>query len=96
MSTTHLSEAEKSKRREFVRDLRAANQQRTTVEDRAKSRETSATEWAAWLHRKMDESGCTDPTELLPYILAKVEQTIDDRVAAAIADIKQTFRKALS
>jgi hypothetical protein len=96
MPAAPLTEAERSKRRELVRDLRAANQQRTTVEARSKQREDAAAEWTAWLHRRMDESGCTDPVELLPDILATIEQRIEDRVAAAIAEIKQTFRKAMS
>jgi hypothetical protein len=96
MSTTTQSEAEKTRRRELVRDMRAANQRGISVEERTKQREDAATEWATWLHRKMDESGCTDPTELLPYILAKLEQATDDKVAAAVAEIKQTLRKALT
>jgi hypothetical protein len=96
MSTTQLSENERSRRRELVRDLRAANQRGISVEQRTKQREDAAAEWTAWLHRRMDESGCTDPVELLPDILAKIEQTIDDRVGAAVAGIKQTLRKALT
>jgi hypothetical protein len=95
-TTTQLSEEERVRRRELVRDMRAANQRGISVEQRTKLREDAAAEWTAWLHRRMDESGCTDPVELLPDILAKIEQTIDDRVAAAIAEIKQTFRKAMS
>jgi hypothetical protein len=95
-TTTQLSEDERVRRREYVRDMRAANQQHTTIESRTKQRADAAAEWATWLHRKMDESGCTDPVELLPYILAKIEQTIDDRVAAAVDGIKRALRKALT
>jgi hypothetical protein len=95
-TTTHQSEAERVRRRELVRDMRAANQRGISIEQREKQRADAAAEWTQWLHQKMESSGCTDPVELLPDILAKIEQTIDDRVAAAIAEIKQTLRKAMS
>ena len=95
-TTTQLSEEERVRRRELVRDMRAANQRGISVEQRTKLREDAAAEWTAWLHRRMDESGCTDPVELLPDILAKIEQTIDDRVAAAVDGIKRALRKALT
>jgi hypothetical protein len=95
MSTTQ-TEAERIRRREYVRDMRAANQRGISVEAREKQRADSAAAWTAWLHRRMDESGCTDPVELLPEIIARIEQTIDDKVAAAVAGIKQTLRKAMS
>jgi hypothetical protein len=95
-TTTQQSESERVRRRELVRDMRAANQRGISVEERTKQREDAAAEWATWLHRRMDESGCTDPTELLPEIIAKLEQTIDDKVGAAVAGIKQTLRKAMS
>jgi hypothetical protein len=95
-AATTQSEDERVRRRELVRDMRAANQRGISVEERTKQREESAAEWTAWLHRRMDESGCTDPVELLPEILARLEQTIDDKVGAAVAEMKQTLRKALT
>jgi hypothetical protein len=96
MTNTQQSEAERARRTEFIRNSKAANQQRQTLEQRTKRREDAADEWAAWLHHKMGSAGCVSPTELLPDILAKMEQTIDDRVAAAISEIKTKLRKALS
>jgi hypothetical protein len=92
---TIIDEAERSRRAEFVREARAAVYQGTTAEARTQKREDKADEWARWLHQKMDNHGCLDPAELLPDILAKVDQTIDDRVAAAIAEVKATLRGAL-
>jgi hypothetical protein len=88
MTVTHLSETERVRRREFVRESKTALQQGQTLEQRTKHRQEKADEWARWLHQKMDNHGRIDPVELLPNILAKVEQTIDDRVAAGIAEVK--------
>jgi hypothetical protein len=92
---TVTNEAERNRRAEFVREARAACCQGTTPEARTQKREDKADEWARWLHQKMDNHGCLDPVELLPDILAKVDQTIDDRVAAAIAEVKATLSGAL-
>jgi hypothetical protein len=95
MTVIAQSENERARRKENVRELRAALQQGETLERRAKRREDRADEWAGWLHEKMASSDSTDPVALLPDILAKVEQTIDDRVAVAISEIKATLRGAL-
>jgi hypothetical protein len=65
-----------------------------TVDKRTKRREDRADEWARWLRRKMDDSGCLDPVALLPDVLAKID-LIDDRVGAAIREIKKSLRDAL-
>jgi len=43
----------------------------------------------------MDSTNCSDPVELLPDALAKLEQLIDDRVTAAINEVKTALRGAL-
>jgi hypothetical protein len=91
--TTGVDEAERARRSEFFRDSRAALQQGETLERRTQRREQKAADWARWFHEKMDNRGCTNPTELLPDALAKLEQAIDDRVAAAIGEIKAGLRK---
>jgi hypothetical protein len=96
MTTAIIDEAERARRAEFVRESKAALQQGQTLEQRTKRREDSADHWAQWLHQKMDNSGSSDPLELLPDIFAKLEQTVDDRVAAAIAEIKTTLRRAFT
>jgi hypothetical protein len=94
--STQQTEAEKSKRREFVRDLRGANRQRISVEKRIKQREDAAAEWAQWWRQKMESSGCDDPVQLLPDAFAKIEQAMDDRVAAAIAELRASLKRAFS
>ena len=90
------NETERARRKEFVRESKAALQQGQTVEQRTQRREDKADEWAAWIHQRMDSSNCSDPVALLPDILAKMEQAVEDRVAAAIAEIKTTLRKAFT
>jgi hypothetical protein len=51
--------------------------------------------WAAWFHQRMDSDG-GDPRRFLPDALGRLEQMIDDRVAAAVSEIKTTLRKALT
>jgi hypothetical protein len=95
MTVTHLSATERARRTEYVRESKAALRRGETIEQRSKHREDKADEWARWLHQKMDESGCTDPVELLPDALARLEQSIDDCIAVAITEMKATLRGAL-
>jgi hypothetical protein len=89
------SESERASRAEFIREARAACLQGVSPTERARKREETADAWAQWLHQRMDASNCADPIALLPDILAKMEQTIDDRVTAAIAEIKAKLTGAL-
>jgi hypothetical protein len=43
----------------------------------------------------MDAGGCTDPAEVLPEAMARLEQIIDDRVTAAINEFKTAMKGAL-
>jgi hypothetical protein len=88
-------DAEQARRTEFVREAKAACANGETIDKRVKRREDRADEWAGWLRRKMNDAGCTDPVELMPDILAKLDIIIDDRVGAAIREIKATLIKAL-
>jgi hypothetical protein len=95
MTTPNLSEAERARRSEYARESKAACARGETLEARAKQREGYANDWASWFRQRMDRSGCDDPAELLPDALAKLEQTIDDRVVAALSAFKTTLRGAL-
>jgi hypothetical protein len=86
--TAIISEAERARRAEFARDARAAAQKGETLEQRIKKREEKADAWAQWFRRTMDNKRCTDPVELLPDACARLEQIVDDRVAAAVAELK--------
>src|SRR5262249_44688478 len=73
---------------EFARDVKAAAQKGETLEQRIKKREENAEAWAHWFRQKIDSNGCADPVELLPDACARLEQIVDDRVAAAVAELK--------
>jgi hypothetical protein len=88
--------AERTRRAEFVRETRAACQQRVSPEERTKKREEKADLWAAWFREKMDAGGCTDPVQLLPDALARLEQLSEDHAAAAIREIKALLQRALT
>jgi hypothetical protein len=90
------NEAERARRAEFIREARAASLQSESPEQRTKKREAKADAWAQWFRQKMDEGGCADPVELLPDALARLEQTIDDRITAATVEIKAAVRKAFA
>jgi hypothetical protein len=93
---TNISEQERFRRGEFVRDSRAALAQNETVELRLTKRDAKADIWAQWFRQKMDSTNCSDPVELLPDALAKLEQLIDDRITVAVNEVKATLRKALT
>jgi hypothetical protein len=91
---TQLSEQEKFRRRETVRDTRAALATGDTLERRQAKRDTLAQAWAVWLRHRMDNTGCS-AMELLPDALAQLETMIDDRVAVAVNELKSKLREVL-
>jgi hypothetical protein len=91
-----ISEQERIRRREHVRDTRAALAQGESVEARLKARNVKAEAWTQWFRYRMDATRCTDPMALLPEALALLEQLADDRVTAAIAEMKTKLKGALS
>ena len=92
---TEISEQERFRRGEYVRDSRAALAQNETVEQRLAKRDAKADAWAQWFRQRMDASGCTDPVELLPDALAKLEQLADDRITVAVNELKTAIKGAL-
>jgi hypothetical protein len=87
--------AERARRTEFVRETKAAIQNGETLEQRTRKYEDAAVEWSHWVREKMKRAGAEDPVELLPDILARIDQTIDDRVAAALRELKASLTGAL-
>jgi hypothetical protein len=59
-----ISEAERNRRAEIIRDSRAALQQGKSLEERTRKREAKADAWTAWLRQRMDLDGA-DPVQLL-------------------------------
>jgi hypothetical protein len=95
MTAADAAEREQARRTEYVCETRTALQNGERYDERAGKREAKADEWAAWLHRKMDETGCATPTELLPDALARLEQMSEDHAAAAVRELRAILRKAL-
>jgi hypothetical protein len=94
-TTSRIDEAERARRTEMARDLRAACAQGETLEVRAKKREEKADEWARWFKQNMAAAGCTDPGQILPDALARLEQVTNDRIVAAVHELKSAMRGAL-
>jgi hypothetical protein len=96
-ATTNSAErAAQLRRAESLRDLRGASARGESLEQRSARGEQLADQWTAWFHREMKIRGCSDPTQLLPDLAARIEQVIDDRVAMAVKQLKATLRKALT
>jgi hypothetical protein len=87
---------ERSSRVDRVRERSAAALAGETIAAREARHKVRSDAWTRWLRQKMDDAGSTDPAELLPELAAKIDQTIDDRVAGAVREFKQSLRKALT
>jgi hypothetical protein len=64
--TTALSETERAYRAEYVREMKAASLNGETPDQRTQKRESKADAWSRWFRERMDHTGSTDPTEVLP------------------------------
>jgi hypothetical protein len=65
---------EQVRRREFVRDMRAASAQGEELEEYRAKRDQVAAEWAAWFREAMDQHQAEDPVEVLPQALALLQE----------------------
>jgi hypothetical protein len=90
-----VSTAERVRRSEYVRDTKGALARGETFEVRSMHHEEFADRWAAWLRMRMHQTGCDDPSRVLPDAFARVEQLIDDRVAAALKEFKTNLKEVL-
>jgi hypothetical protein len=95
MTTSPIDEAERARRTEWMRDLRAATAQHESLESRTTRREQMADDWSRWFHHRMDATGLADPVQLLPDACARLQQQAEDRIAAAVEELKATLRGAL-
>jgi len=93
--TAILGEAERHRRAEIIRDSRAALQQGETFDNPGEPREQTADRWLSWWQHEMVLRNCHDPAELLPDACARLEQIVDDRVAAAVAEECASLRAEL-
>jgi hypothetical protein len=94
-TTSPMDEAERHRRAELVRDMKGAVAQHQTFEAHAQQREAKADEWARWFRQKMDAGGLADPVQLLPDACAQLEQLAEDRIAAALRELKTAIKGVL-
>jgi hypothetical protein len=97
---TSIDVNEQVRRREFMRDTRAASAQGLEVDEYRAKRDQAVAEWAAWFHKTMDETHAMDPAEVLPQALALLQERsiAAARTAAKAAardEVKKMLRKAL-
>ena len=83
-------------RTEVVRDTRAALAHGETLEARTKRREGKADDWSRWFRQRMDAGDIADPVQLLPDAFARLQLLAEDRVVAAMKELKAVLRKAVS
>lgn len=85
-----VTDTERQRRSERVRDMKRAVRRGESVERRDASRELRADLWTEWFRRRLDTLG-GDPVQHLP----ELEERIDDQVAAAIRQLKADLKRAL-
>jgi hypothetical protein len=90
-----LDAAERARRIEFIRDAKVAFLNDETIQQRTRKFEGKASDWALWLRRRMDDTGCATPAEILPDVCARLEQIAEDRANAAVREIKRALKDAL-
>ena len=96
-----LTETEKARRREYMRDMRAAAAVGQTLEQFQAAHEQRVQRWCDLFHAEMDKAHTDDPVEVLPAVMAKLEEVA---VAAARAaakamaeeQIKAMLRRAIA
>ena len=92
-------------RRELLLDTQTALKIGTTVEQYRTQREQRIEKWTKLFHQEMEKWGADDPLQVLPAVLAKVEEAahatalVAARAVAkkeAAAMIKSMLRKAIT
>jgi hypothetical protein len=89
MVMNQISEAERFRRSEHARDSRAALAQNENLEQQLAKRDAKADAWAKWFRHEMTRTHRTDPVELLPEALARIEQLVEDRIAVSVNDVQR-------
>jgi hypothetical protein len=98
---TSVDVNEQVRRRELMRDMRAASAQGQELEEYRAKRDQAVDEWAAWLHAEMDRCHASDPVEVLPAALALVQERASAaaRTAAKTAardEVRRMLRRAIA
>jgi hypothetical protein len=92
-----LTESEKVRRREYMRDSHAALKAGMSLEEFERARVQRVQRWIDLFHSEMERTRANDPTEVLPTILAKVEEScIAVAKREAEEHVKAMLRKAIA
>src|SRR5262245_30893570 len=93
---TVLSESERRRRQQFVVDGRAAAALGLSMEALGTARRAAIEQWTTVIRARMQEQDVADPVEILPELLARVqEQAIGEARAAAKVDAREEVQKML-
>jgi hypothetical protein len=96
---TNIDSNEQVRRRELIRDTRAASALGMEVAEYREKRDQDADEWAAWFRAEMDKCHASDPVEVLPQALVLLQERAiaAARTAARSAardEVKAMLRRA--
>ena len=88
-----LTENERVRRREHARDVRSALKAGMSLEQFERAREACIERWCELFHAEMQKAHTDDPCEVLPTVLAKVEESA---IAAARAVAAREAKEIVS
>jgi hypothetical protein len=99
--STALSEAERARRRQFVIDGKAASALGISMEAYHARHKAAIESWTTTIRARMDECGVDDPVEILPELLARLEEHAigEARAAAKVAareEVQRLLRKVVA
>jgi hypothetical protein len=92
---TNIDASEQVRRRELIRDMKAASAQGQELDEYRAKRDRAADEWAAWFREAMDRHRAEDPVEVLPQALALLQERAIAEARAAAKAAAQTTLKAM-
>jgi hypothetical protein len=98
---TNIDSTEQVRRRDYVRDTRAASAQGLEIDEYRAKRDQAVNEWAEWFHATMKECRVDDPAEILPQAMAMLQERAiaAARSAAKTAardEVKKMLRKVIA
>jgi hypothetical protein len=98
---TSIDTNEQVRRREFIRDTRAASALDLEVDEYRVKRDQLIAEWANWFHATMDQCHAMDPVEVLPQAFARLQERADAAArhaakVAARAEVKAMLKRAIT
>jgi hypothetical protein len=99
--TKAISEDERARRRQYTIDSRAAVGLGLSLEQCLTARKAAIESWTTLIRAQMQEHNAGDPVEVLPQLLARLQETVvgEARTAARAAareEVQRLLRKAIA